>query len=1010
MNKNNIFKKNNMQLIDVKVITSLIITVMLLFSIFIIQDSIISNTEEDSLTNDVQRTILPSDNFDSKLFGSSDYITIDDPTGQLENYTIDETAGMIELNSSRGQSYRHFYNTTSYRYHYESDILVIKPDVIDGTDWVTLDEFPITFFIRTANNKTLYASTPNEAATILSNQENITLVGIESFIGSAAFYINSQDNDWGHGQTVFYPRLSTGYIPEIDSPLYSWFAHLFVQDGETVYDKIINDNLLFPSETQPPTVQFDKDNDYFKIWYDLNDITIFSQTFDLTIGIKYSLLDGKFHTINNITCKTMDYDDIGFAYDIFCSEFDRINPTSPTIILENETTGIAKDLTEEWDAEVLLGNVSSSFSLIDSDKEGFTFDYSDMSLAGFTEKYFSVNNQLLPNNKNYNILRVGMSGLGKYTKGTTIEIDPIFSSTISDNNDVSLEILRVSPYTKTKKTDYNWIGFTDGDDKEYCSYLSWDTGITEDIDSILDSNLHLECQSSTFDYGVPRLKLMEQYTGSSPNENDDANTLDSYYQYSAYVASGSSSYLNPVTSEAENKDVDSYIDYWADNKDTDSVVKFRIKEYYADDDEYCKYYTGGSSGNEPTLEFDYVMLTDEFVNTGFELDSTGEITNPGNITGWALAYDNGGSYYIEDDDTNCLRIVNADYYNDYGGFMQQFYYDYNDEDGGDIISGDLKLDLAGSLNAQMAYIGYYFYDENDSQMASVTFYIREDYQSYSNTSNQLYFNLSTYSANSIDWINNGYSSGWRSYRKNLTECLTTDGTFDALNDTSERDDIEYVEVRACLFTSSSTAAEGWFDNITISSIHLASDATRTMNIYNEDYEQFIENIEDEINTEYGTNPSKAEISEGIYDYIRDLKDDLDEIHDTSKWTELENIMLILEDSDILDDCGQYAILTSAVGRAFGIESRIIFVVYASGTTNHLFAEFYWSSDWHNVDPDIGYFDDQSGFADYIDSTANTDYKIIYEFYQAADPRSDTTHLSSSRVYYREYYDHNYIQV
>ena len=1001
MYKNNNILKNKIKLIDVKAITSLIITGMLLISFFTVQDIMIINDEDKSSINDVQKTIISTDGIDSKLFDSSDQITIDDPTGQIDGYIISNSSGIVELNSSRGQSYRHYYNTTNHKYVYESDNLVIKPDTIDGTDWVTLEEYPITFFIRTTDNETLYASTPSEASSILSNQEHVLCVGIESFVGSAAFYINSLDSDWGHGQTVFYPRLSTGYLPDLDSPLYSWFSHLFVQAGETTYDKIINDNSLFPTENQPPIVQFDMDNDYFKIWYDLNDVTIFSQIFDFTVGIKYSFIDGKFHTINNVTCKTMNFDDIGFAYDVYCSSLDKINPTSPSIYIENDTLGFTKDLVEEWNADSYMENISSSFSLIDNVSEGFTFDYSDMKLAGFSEKFFSVENQIMPNDANYNVIRVGMEGFGQYTKGTTIEIDPTFQKLIIDEWDVSLNYFSSS---YSKQTGKNKVGYTEGEfglpDITSKFFMLWDTGLTGSVTSTSSVELRIRCYSEQLESSeTVKFRLLAEYSYLRPVESDATSVVDNYWSSSAYGGV----YHTPSAGTTTNLNVETLTDYWASNKVSNSIIKFRVEAGTGMDsgtNDLVQYYDGGdaTSSNRPRLKFTYSMTNSYIINGDFEDNDSGLLDPDDSLIGWEFESDNGGDYYIVSEGTNkYLKIINYDTPNENGIYNQTI--DFSFDEDGVIVSGDLRLKLSGTTSTQSAFIKYFFYNSNFNELGYVTFYISEN-ESYTNTSTDLVFDLSPLEPDDPSWTSN-YDTDWISYRVDLKDCFDNAASQTTLDEENERANIAYAKVITKLYTTSLNSTEAMFDNVSLSSIHLARDATRKMNIYHSDYADMIDDIEYDIYIDYGDFPSSENISRAIYDYLSTYFPSTGDL--IENWIDL-NIILDI-DSSLYAECAQAAILTSAMGRIFGIKARIVQVTYNGTEADHHFAEFYWDSEWHMVDPkgfdNVKYFDNESTFKNALAPYTPGYTRIIIEYYLADNPRNGGS-LSNSRVNWRIY--------
>ena len=535
-------------------------------------------------------------------------IFIADPTGQTGGYQLSKSqTGLIELLGSRGKTYQHYYDMDNGKYKFVSNSLVKKSDVIDGADWLTFQEYPIRFLVQTTDNNIL-SFTQDEISSFSNEIANnsVQRILIDTFNGMAGFSVVSQESSTlGHGETIFYPRLSNGSVPSINNPYFSSFGRLSVLKDGKYSSEIINNRSFFIDDSKEPinSLHFETDKDIFQIWYELKDITIFSQQFDLRIGLKYNSTERKFHTINHVTCKTMDYDDIGFGYEICDSIQETILASNLTKLeVQNSTHYINLPVNSSIDIKTSFSDILPQLSVFNENNNVLDYSFADMKQVGFTNSNFKVHDCILPFGKQMKSIFVGMDGYGKYSKGNTLEIDPTFTSTILDNNDVSLEIMRVNPYTKTKKTDYNWVGFTNGDDKEYRSFLSWDIGITEDIATISDSILHLFCATTTFEYGVPQLKLIKQYTGSSPNENDDINTLYSYFQYSTYVAPGYLSHLNPEYNTTENKQVDYYLNFWADNKGSGSVIKFRIQEYYADYDEYCRYDTDALA---PSLSFDY---------------------------------------------------------------------------------------------------------------------------------------------------------------------------------------------------------------------------------------------------------------------------------------------------------------------------------------------------------------------------------------------------------------------
>ncbi|MHA2297395.1 MAG: hypothetical protein ACXADA_15305, partial [Candidatus Hodarchaeales archaeon] len=565
-------------------------------------------------------------------YRNTDSQFIRDPTGQTDGYTIskDET-GIIELKGSRGQTYQHFYNTETRKYQYQSNVLVQKAGVVDGSSWVTFEEYPIRFVVRTTDGKNHFLEL-DEIDNLFTTIDNSTIwsVGIESFNGLSGFYVNSDDETWGHGQAIYYPRLSDGTLPAYDMPLYSWFAHFHAEKNGINYDKIINDRSLFMKAARDPrnSFHFEVEKGVHTIWYDVKDITIFSQTFDFVFGIKYNSSEDKFHTINRVTCHTTDFDDIGFTYDITSTSRSEGTPYELSgVVLKNETHTIIKNVTTPWDANAILPDALSTVDLVSENKEVFGFSFADMEETGFTEKDLRLCDQLLPGNESRKVLRVGMHGYGRYTRKIVLDIDPLFfSEYITDTYD---SCLRDNIYwdTYTKITAYNKAGFFYSSGRssyEYRSYLNWDTSISETITEITSATLSMHCEYQNLEAGEKiRFKLLKSYSGSSPKESDPVSTLDDYWYYATYTT-----YVedDPVAGATHDLNIGSLMNYWRQNKGSNTRVKFRIQYgSYCDGETHDRAdYSDGADSTEsdrPKLTFNFDVVLNPPVIQSFAIDS-----------------------------------------------------------------------------------------------------------------------------------------------------------------------------------------------------------------------------------------------------------------------------------------------------------------------------------------------------------------------------------------------------
>jgi hypothetical protein len=227
---------------------------------------------------------------------------ISDPTGNTPGYNLSNYPnGFFELQGSRGQYSRHFYNKTSGKYAYQSDALVQKAGVFEDTVWVTEGEYPHRFMLRLQNGNTYLFETAVGITTFMKtiDRTSIWAVGFESFAGIMGFYLDSQDTKNGHGQYVYWPRLSDGTISDHNLPLYAIYPHLFTLFEGVWLDQILSDRILYSRATQNPrdTLAFYNTATEFGIFFSLPEVEIHGAIWNFKHGFKYRMDDQSYHMI-----------------------------------------------------------------------------------------------------------------------------------------------------------------------------------------------------------------------------------------------------------------------------------------------------------------------------------------------------------------------------------------------------------------------------------------------------------------------------------------------------------------------------------------------------------------------------------------------------------------------------------------------------------------------------------------------------------------------------------------
>ncbi len=523
-------------------------------------------------------------------------------------------------------------------YTYCSDSLVHEPGIHNSTNWVTEEEYPHCFILKLINGSEYSYSSPQAISEGLNKIENtsISSVSFDSFNGMMGFYLNIADPTWGHGQYLYYPRLSNASLPSF--PLYSIFPHLYVNTGTTFLDRILSDRSLYfiPSQNPRNTLQFFQLNNTWGIKYSTPSLSLFGSSWNLVHGFKYNFTDGLFHMINEIECLSHDFSDVGFAYEVTSTPQTEGTALVPThFLLANETHHITKSISTVWDANTYLTDFLPQVELISENEQshiGFTF--ADMERAGFTQKYLDVHYQVLPDGTPRKTLRFGMHGYGPYTKGSRIEIDPSPWTCNTDNWDLfrlygdtsgwytSNNYMRVGRFD-TYEPGQGWL------EVKYDCFFAFNTGILTQIGDISNITFKLYAFNNYMESGegISSYLYNQEDDGKVVNEAGHSIPLDlGTYSYKSAVYTGTGSGWKTMdASKTEDQ-----LDDWANCRHNSiSYLYFRFRGYGVDARslDTIDFQESSYSGTtyDPYLAFDYTA-SDASVNI------TGVITNASNNT------------------------------------------------------------------------------------------------------------------------------------------------------------------------------------------------------------------------------------------------------------------------------------------------------------------------------------------------------------------------------------------
>ncbi|MFW9780307.1 MAG: hypothetical protein ACFFE8_15810, partial [Candidatus Heimdallarchaeota archaeon] len=531
-----------------------------------------------------------------------------DPTGHTAGYNLsDYSDTYFELRGSRGQFSRHFYNKTSGKYTYQSDALVQKTGVFEDTIWVTEDEYPHRFMLRLRGGETYLFETAGDITTFLKtvDRSSIWSVGFESFAGVMGFYLNALDTRSGHGQYLYWPRLSDGSINGLDQPLYAIYPHLFAKSNGQWMDQILTDRSLYSGKLQSlqDTLTFYDSSTEFGVFFSLMNTGIQGTNWNFKHGFKYRMSDQSYHMITEIECLSHDFDDIGLAYDLTTAPQNENSAYSPNhFVLTSEEEEVVISAEETWQAKNYLTDFWSQVNLVTENGEQFHFVFDDMALTGFSEKYLQWTNLQLPDNTVKKVLRAGMYGFGTYRAGTTVEIDP-FPVYSTDNYDL---------YRKwtTWYTGYTYMIVGSQASTLHSMYLAFNTGLDFDVWDITSVSLQLYCETSTFDDSSEGASCYVYNVGG----NADSNTAK---ENSLSYATGTNAFESKVYSgnigsggykTADQTKMGNLLNFWADNRNSnENWISFRFSPSGPESEDYYKFRDSQYSGTsrDPKLSFLY---------------------------------------------------------------------------------------------------------------------------------------------------------------------------------------------------------------------------------------------------------------------------------------------------------------------------------------------------------------------------------------------------------------------
>ena len=609
----NSLKKSTSEKMKIGVKTLSMVIFLLTFTLTIHMTQSVDNNLQEEIS--AQQYVKSS--ISNNLANNLNQKNIKDPTGQTEGYIIDiDGTEPVELLGSRGQTYRHWYDPKTEKYVYSSDSLVRKSGVLKETDWVTFEEYPLTFYVQLTNKSVREFKTPNAIKHYITyfRASEVWSVGFESYAGRMGFYLNINDNQTGFGQYVYWPRLKNGILTNHSFPLLEIFPHLRLKSTGEWQDQLLTTLSSNSTSTLKDTLDFFVQKTKYGLTYSTVNVLINGATWNLSHGFKYDLADNLFHLITTLECFDTDYEDIGLTYDITASSQAGVTSYQLTeYIIENENTIVALNHSSLWDATAILTGFLPHTSILTENNEQIDFFFGDMQLAGFHRNILKLAYISFPNNSTQSVLQAGMTGLGPFSKNTKLTIDPyIYGSTTTDARDLYFDTDNddkhtISSFIKIGRSrfvdppeyiTYNWIGL-----------ILWDTGIIYNVSDTSNVTLSLTHYSDCIGANDRmNLYLFTDYDDDHPIESDSESTLNWWCDSASTFAN----YTELDPNDDIEQDIEEQTDYWASQRNnTDKYIKFKLRYGSGMSQlEWCFFRDSCSStpSDRPQLNFTYELV------------------------------------------------------------------------------------------------------------------------------------------------------------------------------------------------------------------------------------------------------------------------------------------------------------------------------------------------------------------------------------------------------------------
>jgi hypothetical protein len=536
--------------------------------------------------------------------------------------------GYTEVMGRRTQSSRHFFNPTNNTYKYMSANLVYKENIVSGTNWVALEEYPIRYIIRLRNTTLKTFESGIELSNYIDQIDNSSIwaIGINTFNGVMAFYLNTQDPINGHAQLLYYPRLKSGRISAYNQPLYAIYTNIYAKVGSNWFNATFNDRSSFSSSNNPKNnLAFFSNTNLLGLKFTSLNVPLLGFNFDISMGIKYNLTDQQFHLITEFRCTDRGFDNIGLGYNILSTPQAEDTPYEVEgFVLFNDTHQKYISKQNLWTHDELLNNSLSKVNIRSKNGEEFTFQFQDMSEV-FENDYLQLINYDLPSGDQRKVLLAGMFGYseGSYLQDTWVEIDPTFSEKQSIDTYDHVVVYDDPDYSAYSDLDVIAMGEAIGYGT-LRSFESWNTSIFEEIESITNADMTFYLVSEDIETGEYFAFGLYNKTGDSDkiwDETEGSASPQTAFDQSLFYSD--TSFWSPQSAgnqSVPSSALDDLLEAWRLhhnlNPSTEEMIPLKLYEGTGIDegtDDGCSIressYAGSSS--HPTLTFDYTLVVSD---------------------------------------------------------------------------------------------------------------------------------------------------------------------------------------------------------------------------------------------------------------------------------------------------------------------------------------------------------------------------------------------------------------